>query len=543
MLKYFYITLFKGVFYEKKKIVLLIISILILLLIMFKFEALGEIASNKVIGTYWALIPSVIAILLALITKEVYISLLLGIVVGALFYNGFIVQEALTTVISEGFIKSLADEWNAGILIFLIMLGILVAVINKSGATGAYGEAVAQRVKSRKGIMAATFGLGSFIFIDDYFNCLTVGNVMRPLTDKFKISREKLAYIIDSTAAPICMIAPISSWAAVVSGLVEGYNGIELFIKTIPYNFYSILTLVMIIYIITTGSDYGLMKKYELNSLKEDNNSIEDYNKIDGKGKVYDLVLPILLLIISCVICMLYTGDFFAGSNLIDGFANCNASIALPMGASITLIFTFIFYIFRNVLSLNEFMECVPQGFKDMVPAILILVFAWSLGNMTSLLGAKEYVASLMEVYAASFANFLPAIIFLVALGLAFSTGSSWGTFSILIPIVVAVFAQDSEMVIISTSACLGGAVCGDHCSPISDTTIMSSSGAGCNHINHVSSQLPYALTVAGVSFVSLIIVGFVQNSWIVLPIAILLMILTLIVIRMITKYLSSVSN
>ena len=287
---------------KKKKIVLLIISILILLLIMFKFEALGEIASNKVIGTYWALIPSVIAILLALITKEVYISLLLGIVVGALFYNGFIVQEALTTVISEGFIKSLADEWNAGILIFLIMLGILVAVINKSGATGAYGEAVAQRVKSRKGIMAATFGLGSFIFIDDYFNCLTVGNVMRPLTDKFKISREKLAYIIDSTAAPICMIAPISSWAAVVSGLVEGYNGIELFIKTIPYNFYSILTLVMIIYIITTGSDYGLMKKYELNSLKEDNNSIEDYNKIDGKGKVYDLVLPILLLLYVCFI-------------------------------------------------------------------------------------------------------------------------------------------------------------------------------------------------------------------------------------------------
>ncbi|MDY3827685.1 MAG: Na+/H+ antiporter NhaC family protein [Clostridium sp.] len=528
---------------KKKKIVLLIISILILILIMFKFEALGEIASNKVIGTYWALIPSVIAILLALITKEVYISLLLGIVVGALFYNGFMVQEALATVISEGFIKSLADEWNAGILMFLIMLGILVAVINKSGATRAYGEAVAQRVKSRKGIMAATFGLGSFIFIDDYFNCLTVGNVMRPLTDKFKISREKLAYIIDSTAAPICMIAPISSWAAVVSGLVEGYNGIELFIKTIPYNFYSILTLVMIIYIITTGNDYGLMKRYELNSLKEDNNSTEDYNKIDSKGKVYDLVLPILVLIISCVICMLYTGGFFEGSNLIDGFANCNASIALPMGAAIALIFTFIFYIFRKVLLLNEFMECVPQGFKDMVPAILILVFAWSLGNMTGLLGTKEYVASLMEVYAVSFANFLPAIIFLVALGLAFSTGSSWGTFSILIPIVVAVFAQDSEMVIISTSACLGGAVCGDHCSPISDTTIMSSSGAGCNHINHVSSQLPYALTVAGVSFVSLIMVGFVQNAWIVLPIAILLMILTLIVIRMITKYLSSVSN
>ena len=505
---------------------------------------IAVVKTGGVTETIWALLPPVIAIMLALVTKEVYSSLFVGIVLGGLLVNNFHPVATLNTVLVDGFIGSLADSWNVGILIFLVCLGIIVALVNKAGGSAAYGEWAVRAIKGRKGAQLSTFGLGVLIFVDDYFNCLTVGSVMRPVTDTHNISRAKLAYIIDATAAPICMIAPISSWAAAVSGMVEGYNGLDLFVRAIPYNFYSLLTIVMIIAITLMKFDYGPMRIHEKNAKKGDLYTTPDrpyanadVESIKGKGKIIDLVLPIVILIVCCIVCMIYTGGFFGGESFINSFANSDASLGLSMGSLIALVLTFFFYIPRKVLSAREFMDCLPQGFNAMVPAILILTFAWTLCGITGMLGADVYVAGLMADSAASLQLFLPAIIFLVACGLAFATGTSWGTFGILIPIVVAIGdVLTPQLLIIGISACLAGAVCGDHCSPISDTTIMASTGAQCNHINHVSTQLPYALTAAGVSFVSFIIAAFVQSAWIVLPIGIALMLATLFVIRAIVR-------
>ncbi len=494
--------------------------------------------------TIMALMPPVIAIILALVTKEVYSSLFVGIVAAALLVTDFKPVATLNTVLNDGFISSLADSWNVGILIFLVLLGIIVALVNKAGGSRAFGEWTKKHVKTKVGAQLATFALGVLIFVDDYFNCLTVGSVMRPVTDNQKISRAKLAYLIDATAAPICMIAPISSWAAAVSGVVEGQNGLELFINAIPYNFYSLLTIAMIIAISLMKFDYGPMKKHEWNALNGDLYSdpvaVVETEEIVADGKklsVWDLVLPVIVLIVSCVVGMLYSGGFFTdGASFIDAFAGCDASVALSWGAIIALVISIIYLLCRKVLTFKEAMECVPEGFKAMVPPILILTFAWTLSGLTGMLGADVYVAELMEGAAAGLTNLLPAIIFLVAIGLAFSTGTSWGTFGILIPIVVSVFSANSEILTIGISACLAGAVCGDHCSPISDTTIMSSAGAKCNHINHVSTQLPYALTVAAVSFVAYVVAGFVQNWLIVLPLAIIAMVATLFVIKTVTN-------
>ena len=503
----------------------------------------GEVeADSRYYKTFMALMPPVIAIILALVTKEVYSSLFVGIVAAGLLVANFKPIATLDTVLNDGFIASLADSWDVGILIFLVLLGIIVALINKAGGSRAFGEWTKKHVKTKVGAQLATFALGVLIFVDDYFNCLTVGSVMKPVTDSHKISRSKLAYLIDATAAPICMIAPISSWAAAVSGVVEGQNGLELFIKAIPYNFYSLLTIAMIIAICLMKFDYGPMKKHEFAAAQGDLHSdpdavIEEEVFVeDGKKRsVWDLVLPVVVLIVSCVFGMLYSGGFFAGTSFIDAFAGCDASVALSWGAIIAIIIDLIYLLCRRVITFKEAMECVPEGFKAMVPPILILTFAWTLSGLTGLLGADVYVAGLMEGAAAGLMNLLPAIIFLVAVGLAFSTGTSWGTFGILIPIVVSVFAADSEILIIGISACLAGAVCGDHCSPISDTTIMASAGAKCNHINHVSTQLPYALTVAAVSFVMYIITGFVQNWYIMLPVALVAMIAVLFAIKAIS--------
>ena len=508
-------------------------------------EGAGEVAAiSDYYKTIMSLMPPVIAIILALVTKEVYSSLFVGIVAAALLVTDFKPVATLDTVLNNGFISSLADSWNVGILIFLVLLGIIVALVNKAGGSRAFGEWTQKHVKTKVGAQLATFVLGVLIFVDDYFNCLTVGSVMRPVTDANKISRAKLSYLIDATAAPICMIAPISSWAAAVSGVVEGQNGLELFIKAIPYNFYSLLTISMVIAITLMKFDYGPMKKHEWNAQNGDLHSEPDaapeVEEVVTEGKmrsVWDLVLPVIVLIASCVIGMLYSGGFFTGEvSFIDAFAGCDASVALSWGAIIALVISIIYLLCRKVLTFKETMECVPEGFKAMVPPILILTFAWTLSGLTGMLGADVYVAELMEGAAAGLTNLLPAIIFLVAVGLAFSTGTSWGTFGILIPIVVSVFSANSEILTIGISACLAGAVCGDHCSPISDTTIMSSAGAKCNHINHVSTQLPYALTVAAVSFVAYVVAGFVQNWLIVLPLAIIAMVATLYVIKMVTN-------
>ncbi len=497
-------------------------------------EGLVE-ADSRYYKTFMALMPPVIAIILALVTKEVYSSLFVGIVAAGLLVSNFKPVATLDTVLNDGFIASLADSWDVGILIFLVLLGIIVALVNRAGGSRAFGEWTKKHVKTKVGAQLATFALGVLIFVDDYFNCLTVGSVMKPVTDSHKISRSKLAYLIDATAAPICMIAPISSWAAAVSGVVEGQNGLELFIKAIPYNFYSLLTIAMIIAISLMKFDYGPMKKHEFAAAQGDLHSdpdavIEEEVFVDDgkKRSVWDLVLPVVVLIISCVFGMLYSGGFFSGTSFIDAFAGCDASVALSWGAVIAIIIDMIYLLCRRVISFKDAMECVPEGFKAMVPPILILTFAWTLSGLTGMLGADVFVAELMEGAAAGLMNLLPAIIFLVAVGLAFSTGTSWGTFGILIPIVVSVFAADSEILIIGISACLAGAVCGDHCSPISDTTIMASAGAKCNHINHVSTQLPYALTVAAVSFVAYVITGFVQSWYIMLPVALVAMVAVL---------------
>ncbi len=498
--------------------------------------------TGMVRGSIWALLPPIIAIGLALITKEVYSSLFVGVVVGGLMYSNFNFLGTMDAMINDGLISAVTD--TAGIFIFLIELGIIVALINKSGGSASFGKWAATHIKSRTGAMLATFVLGVLIFIDDYFNCLTVGSVMRPVTDGHKISRSKLAYLIDATAAPVCMIAPISSWAAAVSSYAEDGKGLKLFISAIPFNFYSLLTFVFIIAICIMGFDYGSMAMHEYNAkYKDDLFTSGDKNEAEEeapnpKGRVIDLILPVLVLIGVCVFALVYVGGIFDGAGFINAFADTDATVGLPWGGLIALVFTIVYLMARKVVTFKESMEAIPKGFFAMVPAILILTFATALKNMTALMGAKYFVADIMNNAAASLQNFLPAIIFLVACVLSFATGTSWGTFGILIPIVTYLFVNnpDSPLMIIGISACLAGAVCGDHCSPISDTTIMSSAGAQCNHINHVSTQLPYALTVAGVSFVSFVIAGFVQTWYIVLPIGVALMIGTLFVIKAVTK-------
>ena len=504
-------------------------------------------ADSNYYGTFMALAPPVIAIVLALVTKEVYSSLFIGVLAGALLYSNFNIIGAVDTIVNDGLIANVGDAWNAGILIFLVLLGIMVALVNAAGGSAAFGRWAQTHVKTKVGAQLATFALGVLIFIDDYFNCLTVGSVMRPVTDGHKISRAKFAYIIDATAAPICMIAPISSWAAAVTSVVGAENGLTYFIRAIPYNFYSLLTIVMIITISLMKLDYGPMLRHERNAMNGDlftegDRVNQEETEVSSKGKVIDLVLPILVLIATCIIGMIYTGGFFEVGgesylNLATAFANSDASAGLSWGALIAVVFTMLYLMARRVLDFKTTMGAVSKGFCAMVPAIIILVFAWTLGGITrGMLGADIFVKLAIGGAAESLAAFLPAVIFLIALGLAFATGTSWGTFGILLPIVTTVFAGQGEIMIIAMSACLAGAVCGDHCSPISDTTIMASAGAQCNHVSHVSTQLPYALTVAGVSTVTYILAGFIQNWMIVLPIGIVLMLATLFVIKAATK-------
>lgn len=514
--------------------------------------ALGTVRNDiPAYASIWALLPPIIAIVLALITKEVYSSLFIGILAGGVIYSNFNFEGTVVHVFSDGFISSIADSYNIGIIIFLVILGAMVAMMNKAGGSAAFGRWTTKHIKSRVGAQLCTILLGVLIFIDDYFNCLTVGSVMRPVCDKHNVSRAKLSYLIDSTAAPVCIIAPISSWAAAVAGFAKGSgatSGMSLFISAIPYNFYALLTIVMMIMLSVTKFDYGPMKKHEKNAENGDiftSDKLEDAveeMEVNERGRVIDLVLPVIVLIITCVIGMIYSGGFFTADSgsymdFITAFSESDASVGLVYGSFAALIFTIIFYLCRRVLNFGKLMDCVPGGFKAMVPAIMILCCAWTLKTMTDSLGAKIFISSIVEGSAGSLQLFLPAIIFLIAVGLSFATGTSWGTFGILIPIVLSVFGADSgEITVISISACMAGAVCGDHCSPISDTTIMASAGAQCNHINHVSTQLPYAFTVAGVSFVSYIIAGFIRNWLIVLPIAIALMIVTVLVIRAVTS-------
>ena len=491
-----------------------------------------------------SLLPPIIAIVLALITKEVYSSLILGILAGGVIYAGFNFEGIMNHVVQDGFIGNLADSWNIGIIIFLVILGALVAMMNKAGGSAAFGRWAVKHIKSRIGAQLATIVLGVLIFIDDYFNCLTVGSVMRPVTDSHKVSRAKLAYLIDATAAPVCIIAPISSWAAAVAGFAKdagASSGISLFVRAIPFNFYAILTIVMMLFLAIAKFDYGPMKKHERNAIENDDifttgtkQAVEEM-KVNEKGRVIDLVFPVIVLIASCVVGMIYTGGFFSGASFIDAFSDSDASVGLALGGAFTLVVTVIYFICRRVLKFKDIMESLPDGFKAMVPAILILACAWTLNSMTGSLGAKIFISQMIGGSAGSLQAFLPAIIFAIAVGLSFATGTSWGTFGILIPIVLSVFSAGEPITIVAVSACMAGAVCGDHCSPISDTTIMASAGAQCDHINHVSTQLPYALTVAGVSFVSYIVAGFVSNWLIVLPIAIVLMLGTLFVIKLAT--------
>ncbi|MBQ3058408.1 MAG: Na+/H+ antiporter NhaC family protein [Clostridia bacterium] len=504
------------------------------------------------VGTLWSLFPPVIAIGLALLTKEVYSSLFIGILAGGLLATGFNPIHTLDSVTTDGLISAVSG--TAGIFIFLVCLGVIVALLNKAGGAQAFGRWAAKNVKGKIGASLATFAFGVLIFIDDYFNCLTVGAVMRPVTDKAKISRSKLAYLIDATAAPICMIAPISSWAAAVSEYApEGVSGIAMFVRAIPYNFYSLMTFVFIIALVLMKFDYGPMKLHELNAENGDlftSGTVvadEEENNANQKAKVIDLILPIVVLIGICVYALFYVGRcmgeewVFASANydkslgFIDAFSNTDATVGLPWGGLIALVFVIIYFVARRLISFKDAMACIPKGFNAMVPAILILTMATSLKNMTGLLDSDAFVQGALE-NASALNNFLPAIIFLVACGIAFATGTSWGTFGILIPIVTSIFDIGTPLGIMGMSACLAGAVCGDHCSPISDTTIMSSAGAQCDHINHVSTQIPYALTVAGISFVSYIFAGFVQNAWISLAFAAVLTVGVLFVIKAITN-------
>ncbi len=539
---------------EKKKKSYLSKAVFGLLIVAFTVCCIIAAPITEAKGTLWSLFPPVIAIGLALITKEVYSSLFVGILSGGIIYaaaSGTGFEGTFKAVVQDGLITNLSNAYNVGILVFLVVLGIIVVLMNKAGGSRAYGEWAAAHIKGRRGAALSTFFLGVLIFVDDYFNCLTVGSVMRPITDKHNISRSKLAYLIDSTAAPICIIAPISSWAAAVSGTVEGVNGISLFINTIPYNLYAFLTILMVIFISVSDTDYGPMKIHEDNAKNGDifttkNNTYEqDAQPVTERGRVIDLILPVAVLIVFCVVGMIYTGGFFSGTDFVTAFANCDAAYGLSLGSISALIVIIAYYMLRRVLKFNECMDSIAAGFKQMVPAILILTFAWTLKTMTNHLEAGAFVSGVVQS-ATALSVILPVILFVVAIGLAFATGTSWGTFGILIPIVTSVFdaelanvSQTGEipsMVIICISACLAGAVCGDHCSPISDTTIMASTGAQCDHVNHVSTQLPYALTVAAVCVVGYLLSGFVHNVFIVLGFSAALMLAVLFAIRFFVK-------
>lgn len=488
-------------------------------------------------ATFWALVPPLVAIILALVTKEVYSSLFIGIVIGGLFYGnifqqGFSFEKSVLHIFEDGLVGVLSDPYNVGILIFLVVLGIMVSMMNKAGGSAAFGQWAGRHIKTRIGAQLSAVLLGMLIFIDDYFNCLTVGSVMRPVTDKHQVSRAKLAYIIDATAAPICIIAPISSWAAAVTGFVEGEDGFAVFMNAIPYNYYALLTIIAMLTMVLFKIDFGAMAVHEANAAKGDlyttperpyANSAPD--TVKGRGTVVDLLFPIITLIICCIIGMIYTGGFFSGTGFVEAFSGSDASVGLMLGSFFALVITIVFYALRKVLTFTESCGCLPEGFKAMVPAILILTFAWTLKGMTDSLGAKEYVAGLVGGISGPWLALFPAVVFVVGAFLAFATGTSWGTFGILIPIVVSTFSGTNHtMMIISISACMAGAVCGDHCSPISDTTIMASAGAQCNHINHVNTQLPYAASCAAISFITYIIAGFVQSAWIALPAGIIMM-------------------
>ncbi len=539
---------------EKKKKSYLSKAVFGLLIVAFTVCCIIAAPITEAKGTLWSLFPPIIAIGLALITKEVYSSLFVGILSGGIIYaaaSGTGFEGTFKAVVQDGLITNLSNAYNVGILVFLVVLGIIVVLMNKAGGSRAYGEWAAAHIKGRRGAALSTFFLGVLIFVDDYFNCLTVGSVMRPITDKHNISRSKLAYLIDSTAAPICIIAPISSWAAAVSGTVEGVNGISLFINTIPYNLYAFLTILMVIFISVSDTDYGPMKIHEDNAKNGDifttkNNTYEqDAQPVTERGRVIDLILPVAVLIVFCVVGMIYTGGFFSGTDFVTAFANCDAAYGLSLGSISALIVIIAYYMLRRVLKFNECMDSIAAGFKQMVPAILILTFAWTLKTMTNHLEAGAFVSGVVQS-ATALSVLLPVILFVVAIGLAFATGTSWGTFGILIPIVTSVFeaelanvSQTGEipsMVIICISACLAGAVCGDHCSPISDTTIMASTGAQCDHVNHVSTQLPYALTVAAVCVVGYLLSGFVHNVFIVLGFSAALMLAVLFAIRFFVK-------
>ena len=527
----------------KSLAVLALASMFLMAFAMTAFGAEGETAEYvpALFSTFWALVPPVVAIGLALITKYVYSSLFIGIAVGGILYSGGSFERTVVHIFQDGIIGVLTDESNVGILVFLVILGAMVSLMNKAGGSAAFGRFAAKGIKTRVGAQLATILLGVTIFIDDYFNCLTVGSVMRPVTDKFKVSRAKLAYLIDATAAPVCIIAPISSWAAAVTGFVEGEDGFSIFIQAIPYNFYALLTIVMMVGMVLMKVEFGPMLKHERNAVKGDLFTTEGRPYADesdpsviSRGTVMDLLIPIISLIICCVIGMLYTGGFFSGVDFVTAFSESNASLGLTLGSFFGLLITLVLYQVRRVLDFHDCMACIPEGFKAMVPAILILTFAWTLKAMTDSLGADVYVADLVYNHARGLLNFLPAIIFLVGCLLAFATGTSWGTFGILIPIVVGVFQNTNpELMIISISACMAGAVCGDHCSPISDTTIMASAGAQCEHVNHVMTQLPYAVTCAAVSFVTYIVAGFLKTAWIALPVGIVLMLGAMLVLKM----------
>ncbi len=509
---------------------------------------------TEAIGSMWSLLPPIVAIGLALITKEVYSSLFAGIITGGILYavstgTGF--EGMFGAVVKDGIISNVADPYNVGILVFLVALGIIVVLMNKAGGSRAYGDWAAKHIKTRKGACISTFLLGALIFVDDYFNCLTVGSVMRPVTDRHNVSRAKLAYLIDATAAPICIIAPISSWAAAVAGTVDGVNGISLFIQTIPYNLYALLTLVMVVYIALSDTDFGLMKIHEDNARRGDiftskkTQFSEDEKPVHNRGKVIDLVLPVLILIVMSVLGMIYTGGFFEGTDFISAFADCDASYGLALGSIGALIINIVYFMLRRVLRFNECMDSVVSGFRHMVPAILILMFAWTLKSVTSSLCAPEFVSGLVNGMTAA-QVLLPLILFVVAVGLSFATGTSWGTFGILIPIVTGVFSDSlatagetgniPSMVIICISACLAGAVCGDHCSPISDTTIMSSTGAQCDHVNHVATQIPYALLVAAICAAGYLLLGVVQNVFVALGATVAMLIAILFILSKLSK-------
>lgn len=525
----------KKKFFTGKTIAVLVIAVVILHLLIIAVQT-GTV--DKTNGSLWALLPPVIAIALALVTKEVYSSLFIGILSGAILAEGFNPLKIVDTTLNTGFISAVSN--TAGIFIFLIELGVIVALVNKAGGSKAFGEWAQKHVKSKVGAAICTFILGVLIFIDDYFNCLTVGSVMRPVTDKHKISRSKLAFLIDATAAPICMIAPISSWAAAVSEYAADGQGLNLFIAAIPFNYYSLLTLVFIVAIVLMKFDFGPMKRHEWNAEKGDLFSGKQVMDTDftpsSRGKIIDLIIPIALLIVSCFGAIYYVGVSNGATNFIDAISSTDATVALPWGGLVALIVIIVYLAIRRVVRVNEAMDSIPKGFIAMVPAILILTFATTLKNITGILGADTFVGNLVA-QAQGLKNFLPAIVFLIACVLAFATGTSWGTFGILIPIVDAMFPIANDPIgIVCMSACLAGAVCGDHCSPISDTTIMSSAGAECEHLNHVSTQIPYAIFIASISFVCFIIAGFVPIWYVMLPISIGIMIGALFALKAIVR-------